>query len=211
MCHPARIRVGLDMHRVGMQDDVHVFGPGQVVTVLESERFLTLIKLPEARPEQFFIERRLPCADFMPETFIIHIATQAQHFVCTAIVLSQRVRSERPAAVRYPVASFKVRIVEQRTTPSPDMDRSAEESETGVFERIIGHTRAGASVERLAFLLEIIAAGLKQTHRVPLFCQFSGERDAGRACANDTDVSTQVLTVGHLQKITQQVDTASSW
>ena len=56
--------------------------------------------------------------------------------------------------------------------------------------------------KRLGVLLEIVAAGLEQTHRMPVFCQFAGKGNAGRACADYTDICPQVLTFGHLQKIT---------
>ncbi len=106
-----------------------------------------------------------------------------------AVVRIEIRATDRPSAVRHPVAALEIDGIEQGAATAPDAQRAAEEAQARLVEVVVGHADVRAAVQVLRRLLEVEAAAFEQADAVPELHQPSRQRDAGDAGADDADVA----------------------
>ena len=188
--------IGPDVGDGGVQQDAHIGGVDQVPAAAQREAVGPLVELPQIDAELGRIERRRRQAEPPPGRLVGGVGIEPELALGRGVIGRQRVGPERPAAVRNPVPAREVDGVEPGAAAAPDRRGAAEEAQPRIDERVIVEAADIAAGEILYLGLEIGAAALQQQDLAPLPAQRPGQRDAGRAGADDADVGPEVGGVG---------------
>ncbi len=124
-----------------------------------------------------------------------------------ARVIGHQVREgDRPSGVRNVLASFEVDCIERHATPAPDRRRTPEAPLPVAVRRavqpLVGNR---ALIEALRRRFGLQASRFQQQHTDAGARQLQGQRDTGRARADDADIGIQRFTVVQLRGVVDHV------
>ena len=125
----ARPRVGLQVHRVGVQDDPHAAGVDEVLRARRAEALALLVEAPQTRGEPVGIERVGHDTQRRPDVVLVVELAQLELRMRDAVVWIEVRAANRPSAVRHPVATLEIDGIEQRAAAAPDAHRASEETQ----------------------------------------------------------------------------------
>ena len=175
----------------------------QVPAAGEREPVGLLVELPEIDAERGRVERRRRQAEPSPGAVVGRFGIEPQAALGRRVVGGERPGSERPAAVGDPGAPLEIDGVEPGAAAAPDRRGAAEEAQPRFDERVVVETTDVAGREILHLGFEIRAAAFEQQDLAPPPPQRAGQRDPGRAGADDANVGREVGVIGAGVEIVQ--------
>ena len=110
---------------------------------------------------------------------------------------------DRPATVWYPFATFKIDVVEQCTTTTPDACSATEETQTRLIQIVVLHTDVCTTTEILCVLLILESAAFKQAYAVAEPGQPTRQRNARCTCTYDTHITPAIRSGRFFAKVDQ--------